>query len=114
MARTAEKLFEKAKATSAINFTVDVVLFFATVGVMLSGFMVLPGVISTEEGTVVLDVWVGVHTAASDLMVFAMVVHLLLHVGWMRDAMRKTVSARSGKHAVGNARTSYAQDRGRR
>jgi hypothetical protein len=88
----ATRLAEKLKAASKLNFVVDVVLFLATVAVMLSGFMVLPGVLTAASGKVVIGIWHETHRIASMLTLATMVVHLALHARWMIDALTRTMT----------------------
>lgn len=84
--RTADRIFEKLKAASRVNFFLDVVLFVATVTLMLSGIVVLPGVLVPDPNSLVDDVWRGVHAMSSDTVLVLLVVHLLLHAKWMWEA----------------------------
>jgi hypothetical protein len=88
----ATRLAEKLKATSKLNFAVDVALFLATVAVMLSGFMVLPGMLTAASGAVVIRIWHETHRIASLLTLLTMVVHLALHARWMLDALVRTMT----------------------
>jgi len=110
--RVSSKVLAKLKATSRINLAVDIVLFFATVAVMLSGFMVIPGVISTDGGTIVLSVWQQAHRVASNVTVISMVIHLLLHAGWIYDAARRS-AAPAGRHSASRP-GAFAHSRARR
>ncbi len=99
--RWASKLMAKLKAVSRLNFVVDVGLFIATVTVMVTGIMVLPGVVSTAEGTVVLGVWRDAHRLSSDATILLMLAHFLLHAEWMSDALTRSLTPKPGRHARG-------------
>lgn len=99
--RTASKLVAKLRATSRVNFAVDVVLFLATVTVMLTGVMVVPGVVSTADGTAVLRVWSEAHRLSSYVTVLATVAHFLLHAEWMTEMAFRSFLPRPGRHAIG-------------
>lgn len=109
--RVASKILTKLKAVSRINFVVDVALFIATVTVMATGIMVLPGVVPTSGGDVVLGVWRGAHRVSSDATVLLMLAHFVLHAQWMSDALARAcapkpgrrASRRVGRHARGRA-----------
>jgi predicted small integral membrane protein len=111
--RVASRLSAKLQAGSRVNFAVDVVLFVATVTVMLSGVMVLPGMVSTAEGTVMLEVWLRAHTLASDATVIALIVHLFLHAGWMADVSRRAHAPRRGRRAPARQRAGARSSRQR-
>jgi predicted small integral membrane protein len=104
--RWGTKLLDKLKAVSRINFVVDVALFLACVTVMVTGIMVLPGVVPTTEGTVVLGVWRGAHKFSSDATILLMLAHFLLHAEWMSDALARSFAPRPRRHAAGRARRS--------
>jgi hypothetical protein len=109
--RVAAKLAVRLKAASRANFVVDLVLFLATVTVMLSGVMVLPGVVPTENGTVVLGVWLRAHRLSSDVAVVAMLVHFALHARWMAHVARRSFAPKPGRHAIGSAVPARARGR---
>jgi predicted small integral membrane protein len=111
--RVASRLSARLKAGSHINFAVDAVLFIATVTVMLSGVMVLPGMVSTAEGTVMLAVWLRAHALASDATVIALLVHLFLHAGWMTDVARRALAPKRGRRAAARQR-GVARESGQR
>ena len=98
--RMAPRLIAKIRATSRLNFAVDVALFLATVTVMISGIMVLPGVVSTAEGTVVLAVWQHAHKISSNLTLAAMVAHFALHAKWMSGVAARWLIPTPGRHSV--------------
>lgn len=84
--RTIVRLVDKLKAASRINIVIDTVLFGALVTVTLSGFMLLPGFLHSDNLAVVRGVWHQVHVAASDITIFSMLAHLFMHSEWMLDA----------------------------
>jgi hypothetical protein len=84
--RIASRLLARLRATSRLNFAVDAVLFMAFVTVVLSGFMVLPGVIPAENA-VVFAVWLHAHQVSSDITIVSMLIHFVLHARWMSDAV---------------------------
>ncbi len=107
------KLVAKLKTISRINFMVDITLFVATVTVMVSGFMVLPGAVSLDYGTVILETWLHVHAISSDVTIAAMVIHLILHAQWISDAATRVFLPKPGRHSIGR-NAAFARDRGRR
>jgi hypothetical protein len=111
--RVASKLAARLKAGPRINFIVDATLFIATVTVMLSGVMVLPGVVSTADGTVMLGVWLKAHDLASDVTILAMLVHLFLHAGWMTDVAHRALAPKRG-HRASARRNAIARSGGPR
>jgi hypothetical protein len=112
VARTALRIAAKLKQVSRANFVVDVALFLASITVMLSGFMVLPGVASPDGASTVTMVWRHVHSVASDATLLAMLIHLVLHARWMYDTAVRSFLPRPGRHAVG--RPALARSRERR
>ncbi len=110
--RVTSRLFEKLKVVSTANLVVDIALFLATVTVMLSGVMVIPGVVSTVDGTVVLRVWSEAHRLSSYVTILAMVAHFLLHAEWMTDVAFRIFTPKPGRHAIGRpARLARAERR---
>ena len=103
--RWSSKLMAKLKAGSRVNFVVDVGLFIATVAVMVTGIMVLPGAVPTAEGTVILGVWRDAHRLSSDATILLMLAHFLLHAEWMSDALTRSLTPKPGRHARGRAGT---------
>jgi hypothetical protein len=112
-ARTTRKLLEKLDATTRLDYAVDVALFMVTITVMLSGFMVIPGVVDTSYGTVVLGVWQRVHKLSSNLLLLTMTIHLLLHWRWMYDVAGRSFLPKRGRHSASRS-GSVAHARGRR
>ena len=110
--RAASRLFARLKAISRANFVVDVILFVATVTVMLSGFMVLPGVIPIGGGTVTLAVWQHAHLMSSNITIAAMVAHFLLHALPMAQAASRVFGPKPGRHA--SRRPAFARSQARR
>jgi len=103
--RWASKLMAKLKAVSRLNFIVDVALFLATVTVMVTGIMVIPGVVSVAEGRTILHVWHEAHRISSDATILLMLAHFLLHAEWMSDALTRSLTPKPGRHARGRAGT---------
>jgi hypothetical protein len=101
VARVAVGFIGKLKAASRINLVVDIVLFLATITVMVSGVMVIPGVVSTAVGTTILGVWSEAHRISSYITILAMVAHFLLHAEWMTDVAFRSFAPKPGRHAVG-------------
>ena len=97
--RVTSKLLTILATVSTANLIVDIVLFLATVTVMLSGVMVIPGVISTTDGTTILRVWSEAHRLSSYATVVAMLAHFLLHAEWITE-----VASRMFATEVGQAR----------
>lgn len=101
--RTASRLLAKLRAASRVNFAVDIVLFLATVTVMLTGVMVIPGLVSTADGTVALRVWSDAHRLSSYVTVVATVAHFLLHAEWMADVAFRSFLPKPGRHSRGQS-----------
>lgn len=97
--RWASKLMAKLKTVSRLNFAIDVALFISTVTVMVTGIMVLPGVVPNAEGTVVLGVWLEAHRLSSDATILLMLGHFLLHAQWMSDALARSLVPKPGRHS---------------
>lgn len=113
VAHVVNRLREKLVTLSGANLIVDIVLFVATVTVMLSGFMVLPGIVDTETGMEAYTVWLRAHGIASNVVIGSLIAHLLLHAQWIVETARRELLPAPGRHATGRARLGSAA-RGRR
>lgn len=86
--RVVRTAIAKVRATSRLNFVVDLALFVLAVAVTLSGVLVLPGVASALGAS---TVWYRVHSAASNATVVVLLAHFALHWRWMWRVLRDLV-----------------------
>lgn len=90
--RVCSTFFGRLRRATRVNFTVDILLFVATVSVMLSGFMVSRilahalGYRPTSD-----PAWYRVHSLAANATVVLMVLHLVLHRKWVTRVVRVRV-----------------------
>ncbi len=91
--RTAVKIFGKLRAASRVNLVIDVLLFIATVTVMLSGFMVSQAIASTLGMTVVPSVaWHLAHAFSAKAVMLLMTAHFALHWQWITRVTHTMIS----------------------
>lgn len=102
--RVAMTFLRRLLDVSRLNLAVDIVLFVATIAVMVTGLMVIPGVIPTIDDTTVFEVWRDAHRVSSDIVIAAMIVHLLLHARWMLEAAVTNLLPQPGRHSSSRRR----------
>lgn len=82
--RTTSRILEKMRAASRINLTIDVLLFVATVTVLLSGMMVSQVIASAFGLSIVPSyAWHLAHSFSAKAVIVLMLVHLALHWRWI-------------------------------
>ena len=87
--RVCSTFFGRLRRATRVNFTVDVLLFVATVSVMLSGFMVSRILAHVFGYRPTADpLWYRVHSLAANVTVALMVLHLVLHRKWVTRVVR--------------------------
>lgn len=90
VARVAAGLLGKLRMTSRINLAIDIALFVSTVGVTISGFLVMPG-LANAMGLQASGIWHAIHLWTSDLTIGCMVGHLVAHTSWIAEALGRTL-----------------------
>jgi hypothetical protein len=101
---------DRIRAMSRVNLFVDLVLFVATVTVMLSGFLisrVLGAAVGLLPSTAVL--WHTVHSVSADVTVVAFTVHALLHWRWIVNVMFGAPSARAAASGADRTHARHSQ-----
>jgi Domain of unknown function (DUF4405) len=90
--RVFSTFFGRLRRTTRVNFTVDVLLFVATVSVMLSGFLVSRVLAHVFGYTPTADArWYRVHSLAANATVLLVALHLLLHWKWVKKVVRTRI-----------------------
>ena len=80
----AARLAGKLRATSKVNFAVDVLLFVSAVAVVLSGLLVsqsIAGLLGLQTNASL--IWHSLHSVAADATIVLMLAHLGLHWRWI-------------------------------
>jgi len=82
--RTTSRILQKMRATSRVNLAIDILLFVATVTVLLSGMMVSQVIAGTFGISIVPSyAWHVTHSFSATAVIVLMLVHLALHWSWI-------------------------------
>jgi Domain of unknown function (DUF4405) len=110
--RVYSTFFRRLRRATRVNFAVDVMLFVATVTVMLSGFMV-SRVLAHAFGYIPASDprWYRVHSLAANATVLLMALHLTLHWKWVKKVVRTRIFGSPNRVAQSAGPASAALDR---
>lgn len=98
----------KLRATSRVNFVIDLALFVSAVAVTLSGVLVLPGVAEFANAS---TIWYRIHSLSSDATVALLLAHLAMHGRWVARTVAVRLEAGPAGAATARARRGYIAPR---
>ncbi len=86
-----KRFFGKAQAIARVNYVLNLILFLAITTIIFSGLMIsetvmpLLGIMVAPNG-----LWRGVHTAAANLFILLVALHVALHWQWFVNLLRRS------------------------
>lgn len=85
-----KRFFGKAQAIARVNYVLNLLLFIALTTIIFTGLMIsevaMPalGITVAQNG-----LWRGVHTAAANLFILLIALHVALHWQWLANLLRR-------------------------
>src|SRR5215212_5398885 len=93
------RFFGKAQTLARINYVLNMLLFLAIVTIIFTGLMIsetimpLLGITVSKNG-----MWHGVHTAAANVFIGLVALHVALHWQWFVNLLRRERRRPEGTH----------------
>ncbi len=92
-----KRFFGKAQAIARVNYVLNLLLFLAIVTIIFTGLMISETVMPLLGITVAQNgLWRGVHTAAANLFILLVALHVALHWQWFVNLLRRSRGAPEG------------------